>query len=115
MHSALMELGLPFTADAIAESSVSEKNGELDIVTTKMGKLALKEDELQKALKQISSRPLRIKIRVDEKMQAAAPLPSESEPQEDDTTKRALANPEVQRFRELFPGSTVRTVRNLKE
>jgi hypothetical protein len=109
-----MELGMPFTADAIANSAVSEANGELEIVTTKLDKMALREDELQKAIKQISSRPFRIKIRVDEKMQAAAPLPSASEPQEDDTTKRALANPEVQRFRDVFDGKIYK-VRNLKE
>jgi len=33
---------------------------------------------------------------------------------EDEVTERALAHPEVQRFRELF-GGEVRTVRNLKE
>jgi DNA polymerase-3 subunit gamma/tau len=114
LHSALMELGMPFTADAIANSAVSEANGELEIVTTKLDKMALREDELQKAIKQISSRPFRIKIRVDEKMQAAAPLPSASEAQEDDTTKRALANPEVQRFRDVFDGKIYK-VRNLKE
>jgi hypothetical protein len=35
-------------------------------------------------------------------------------PTEDDATGRALANPEVQRFREVF-GGEVRKVRNLKE
>jgi hypothetical protein len=29
--------------------------------------------------------------------------------------RRALDNPEVQRAQELFPGSTVRSVRDLKE
>jgi len=33
---------------------------------------------------------------------------------DDEVTERALAHPEVQRFRELF-GGEVRTVRNLKE
>jgi hypothetical protein len=34
--------------------------------------------------------------------------------QEDDVSRRALANPEVQSFRDLF-GGEIRTVRNLKE
>ena len=34
---------------------------------------------------------------------------------EDEVTVRALAHPEVQRFQQMFPGSMVRTVRNLKE
>jgi hypothetical protein len=33
---------------------------------------------------------------------------------EDEVTTRALANPEVQRFREVF-GGEIRKVRNLKE
>ena len=33
---------------------------------------------------------------------------------EDEATSRALANPEVQRFREVF-GGEIRKVRNLKE
>jgi hypothetical protein len=34
---------------------------------------------------------------------------------DDATAERALGHPEVQRFQELFPGSQVRTVRNLRE
>ena len=44
---------------------------------------------------------------------ATAP-PPELPPMEDDAAGRALANPEVQRFREVF-GGEVRKVRNLKE
>ena len=36
------------------------------------------------------------------------------DPNNAEVTERALAHPEVQRFRELF-GGEVRTVRNLKE
>jgi hypothetical protein len=39
----------------------------------------------------------------------AAPTPEENEAME-----RALANPDVQRFQELFPGSQVRRVDDLK-
>ena len=45
---------------------------------------------------------------------AAAPLPKPAAEGEDEVTGRALANPEVQRFREVF-GGEVRKVRNLKE
>jgi hypothetical protein len=34
---------------------------------------------------------------------------------EEETTQRALAHPDVQRFQELFPDAQVRAVRNLKE
>jgi hypothetical protein len=44
----------------------------------------------------------------------AAPLPPAAGNGEDEVTARALANPEVQRFREVF-GGEIRKVRNLKE
>ena len=40
--------------------------------------------------------------------------PIDRKVKEDDTKRRALENPEVQRFREVF-GGEVRNVRNLKE
>ena len=43
LHAALMELGMPFTADAIESSRVAEVNGELQITTTKANKLALRD------------------------------------------------------------------------
>ena len=64
-------------------------------------------------MRQIVGKPLKIKITIAEvaaqERVAAAPAA-----QEDDVSRRALANPEVQRFRDLF-GGEVRTVRNLKE
>ena len=45
---------------------------------------------------------------------AALPATPPAASQADDTTSRALANPEVRRFREVF-GGEVRRVRNLKE
>src|SRR6185369_11171516 len=41
LHTALMELGLPFTADALENSRVAEVNGELQITTTRANKLAM--------------------------------------------------------------------------
>jgi DNA polymerase III subunit gamma/tau len=121
LHAALMELGMAFTADAVENSRVVEGNGELQFITTKSNRLALREDDLQKAVSKISSRPMRIKVVMDES--GAAPggaSPSGSEPlqppaaTEDEVTARALANPEVRRFREVF-GGEIRKVRNLKE
>ncbi len=46
---------------------------------------------------------------------AAAAIAAAVQGGEDDHAQRALANPEVQKFQELFPGSEVRDVRDLKE
>lgn len=119
LHTALMELGMPFTADAVENSKVVEVSGELQFVTSPAYKLALRPDDLTKALKQISSRPYRIKVTVGDTGPKAAPLTAlpataAAPPTDDEATSRALSNPEVQRFREVF-GGEIRKVRNLKE
>jgi DNA polymerase-3 subunit gamma/tau len=113
LHAALVELGMQFTADAVENSRVVESAGELQFFTTPIYKLALRPDDLNKALKQISSRPLRIKVTVGDVGVQAPAVPAASAT-EDEATSRALANPEVQRFRDVF-GGEVRKVRNLKE
>jgi DNA polymerase-3 subunit gamma/tau len=119
LHSALMELGLPFTADAIENARVAETGGEIQIVTTKAYSLALRLEDLNKAVKHISSRPMRIKVLIGEAgsetaTPIAAPAAKAPSAAEDEAATRALANPEVQRFREVF-GGEIRKVRNLKE
>jgi DNA polymerase-3 subunit gamma/tau len=118
LHAALMELGMPFTADAIENARVVEANNELQITTTKAYSLALKPDDLQKAIAQISPRPMRIRVIIGEPGGEAAPIAPPAakagSSEEDEAASRALANPEVQRFREVF-GGEIRKIRNLKE
>jgi hypothetical protein len=68
------------------------------------------------ALKQVGQPALRFKVVFGDVKAAPAPVhkPASQAAQEDEVTGRALAHPEVQKFRELF-GGEVRTVRNLKE
>jgi hypothetical protein len=67
-------------------------------------------------VKDVFGRPLRVNIVIGDVSPQASPIsaaPAPAEP-EGDVASRALANPEVQRFREVF-GGEVRKVRNLKE
>jgi hypothetical protein len=111
-----MELGMEFTADAIEHSEVVEANGELRFTTPREFSIAMKEADINQAVRQIIGKPLKIKVTIGEVAAqsqdkvAAAPAAQ----QEDDVSRRALANPEVRNFRDLF-GGEVRTVRNLKE
>jgi DNA polymerase-3 subunit gamma/tau len=114
LHTALMELGMPFTADAVENSSIVEANGELQVTTTKAYKMSLREDDLRKGVAQVTTKPLRIRIIIGDVAQSAAPIAPPSSAREDDATRRALANPEVQRFQEVFEGKIYK-VRNLKE
>jgi DNA polymerase III subunit gamma/tau len=115
LHATLMELGMVFTADAIEHSEIVEANGELRFTTPREFSIAMKEADINQAVRQIIGKPLKIKVTIgdvaaqNQEKVAAAPAA-----QEDDLSRRALANPEVQSFRELF-GGEVRTVRNLKE
>ncbi len=116
LHRALGELGMTFTADAVEHCDVREGNGELVFTTPPGSMLSMATGDLAQALKQIGSRPMKLKFVTGDVAAAAAPLESklESKKQEDEVAERALANPEVQRFKELF-GGEVRGVRNLKE
>jgi len=117
LHAAMVEQKLMYSADAIAQSEVALVNNELQITTSKQFQLDLGREEVLAALKHLGYPALRFKVIFGEVKAAAAPVskPAQSTTlKEDEVTERALAHPEVQRFRELF-GGEVRTVRNLKE
>jgi hypothetical protein len=110
-------------ADAVEHSGIEESSNELVITTPKMYVAYLKQAGFEAAVLKVLGRAVRITIKVEEPGAAApgsaAPvgqtLSSANAPQGDETAQRALANPEVQRFQEMFPESQVRTVRNLRE
>lgn len=111
LHAALMELGMTFTADAVEHSTVVESGGELQFTTPKDFSLSMTAEDINKAVRQIAGKPLKIKIAIADVAVSQAPA---LEVKDDEVTERALANAEVQRFREVF-GGDVRKIRNLKE
>jgi DNA polymerase III subunit gamma/tau len=112
LHSALLEAGLQFTADAVEHSEVNESNGELQFVTPEEFSLALNEKDILKVVQKVAGRPMRIKITLGTPKASTASRPA---PPPDDVSERALGHPEVRRFQEMFPDAQVRVVRNLKE
>jgi len=118
LHAALMELGMAFTADAVEASQVTEVNNELRFVTSKAYSLALRPQELDQAIRRIAGRPMTVKVTIGEAAPATpiAPVAAApgAAPAAADASSRALENPEVKRFREVF-GGEIRTIRNLKE
>jgi DNA polymerase-3 subunit gamma/tau len=113
LQDAMREKGLTFSADAIAQAEVALVNNELQITAPKQFQLDLGRDEIQTALKHLGFPALRFKVNFGEAKVAPAPVQPVAA-RADEVTERALAHPDVQRFRELF-GGEVRTVRNLKE
>ncbi len=110
---------MPFTADALEHSEVTEADGEVRFVTPEEFRLGMNEKDIQKAVQQVAGRPMRISIKFGNTgMQGQASQGQAARPIEkklDDVSERALSHPEVRRFQELFPDSQVRAVRNLKE
>ncbi len=106
-------LGLTFTADAIARGEVEAKGNELTVKLPAEFQLMANADELQKAIKHQGLGPVRFKFTFGAVAAAVAEIRRQPAAEEE-VTPRALAHPEVQRFRELF-GGEVRGIRNLKE
>jgi DNA polymerase-3 subunit gamma/tau len=116
--AALRELGMAFTADAVEHATLTESGNLLQFSAPAEFELAMRPADVQKALDHLNAGKKRIKISTAEAPPPAAPSAAPAaaaRPDEDETMRRALAHPEVQRFREVFPGAEVRVARNLKE
>ena len=113
LHAALMEAKQMHVADAVEHSEIVESANELIVTTPKMYILYLKQPDFESAVRRVLEKPVRITIRTGEV--TASAIPAAAAPREDEVRERALSNPEVRRFQEEFPGSQVRTVRNLRE
>lgn len=110
----LRDNNLTMIADAVEESQLRESPSEWQFTASRAYALAFKDAALKAAVEKIAGRALRISYVPNESAVAAAPKASAVD-ESDEATRRALENPEVRSFQELFPGSQVRTVRNLKE
>jgi len=115
LHAALRAAGHTFLADAVEHSRVTVTESELILETLREFSLTLKDKDKRLAgiVKELAGRPLKISVRIVEP--AATPAAADPKDNEDETVRRALSHPEVERFRQLFPDSQVRAVRNLKE
>jgi DNA polymerase III subunit gamma/tau len=110
LHEAAAELGMPTTADAIEHSEVAESSGKLMFVTHEDYRLFMNEKDILKVVQKVAGRAMRFEITFGTPQAEATPL----EKKTDDVSERALADPVVRRFQEVFPDAQVRTVRNLK-
>jgi DNA polymerase-3 subunit gamma/tau len=126
LHSYLQEKGLTHLADAVENARIAVSGADLNVTAPKSYALYFNDRAMADAAKEVFGRPLRVKFAADDAGAPAAPGgapgPGGSPPgaplaaghSEDEVTSRALANPEVRRFREVF-GGEIRKVRNLKE
>jgi DNA polymerase III subunit gamma/tau len=117
----LREKGLEHLADAVENARIGVNSGDLEVAVSKSYNIYFRDRVFEEAVREVFGRPLRIKVSA---LEAAGPgaepaagnTGTKAAPRnEDETTARALAHPEVQHFREVFGGSEIRVVRNLKE
>jgi hypothetical protein len=108
---------MPFTADALEHSQITEDGDSLTVITPKAFSLAMTEADMRKAAQHALGKPIRVKITIGQPVLTDAPaVPKAKAPVGDEeVSQRALSHPDVQRFQELFPDAQVRAVRNLKE
>ncbi|MCS6952280.1 MAG: DNA polymerase III subunit gamma/tau [Bryobacterales bacterium] len=115
LASALRELGLAYTADAVEHSTVTENPGRLSFVTPREYRLSMREAEIRKALAKLGRPELQVHIQFSANAETSGTdAPAETPSADEELTRRALEDPEVKRFRETF-GGQVRAVRNLKQ
>jgi DNA polymerase III subunit gamma/tau len=115
LHAHLVRQGLTHLADAVENSRITVTADELRIVTAKSYALYFRDPKFLEVVREVFGRPLKPQVTLSDDMGAALPPSNPDTPIQDDVTERALANPEVRRFQEAFPGSKVYKVRNLKE
>jgi hypothetical protein len=107
---------LKFLLDAAEHSELNEAPGEVRFTAPKEFGMAVRSAEMREAVARAAGRPLKVVFQASESaaIPVEAPAPS-SPPGDDDITREALAHPDVQNFQRTFPGSQVRTVRNLRD
>jgi len=94
---------------------VAVSGSELQVTAPKSYTLYFNDRVFAEAVREVFGRALNVRVITGDPGAAeGAPLAAPASAREDDATSRALKNPEVQRFREVF-GGEVRKVRNLKE
>ncbi|HEY6341718.1 MAG TPA: DNA polymerase III subunit gamma/tau [Bryobacteraceae bacterium] len=125
IHTALMDAGKTHVADAVGHSEVTESAAEVLFAAPKMYQPYLKGGDFEEVVRRVVGRQVKIAVKAADgavppsASPAAAASPARqggvSEGSGDEIATRALAHPEVQKFQELFPGSQVRKIRDLRE
>jgi hypothetical protein len=115
LHAHLSEKGMTHLADAVENASLAVSGSDLKVTAPKSYLLYFSDKGFAEAVRAVFGRALNVKVITGEPAgRDAPPLAQTSPAREDEASSRALNNPEVQRFREVF-GGEVRKIRNLKE
>ena len=105
--------------DAVEHAVFIESAVECKLTAPKEFGLALRSSDIRDAVQKLLGRAVKITFTAagsaPDAAAAAPPPEPEPAPGENAEAREALEHPEVQRFQEMFPGSHVRNVRNLRD
>lgn len=111
----LLEAGKKMSADAVDHADVREGPEGVTFTAPKEFAFSLKSGDVQKAVAALVGRPVKVTVETSSSdTPPAAARASAKAADTDPATQRALANPEVKRFQEMFPDSQVRRVEDLQ-
>lgn len=109
----LLEQKKKFSADAVAGARLEETAGGLKFHAPREFVRPLQSKDIAQSVQAVMGRMPKIEVVQDDTVVEAKAAPKQQDDQV--VLERALANPEVQRYRDLFPDSKVRGVRDLSE
>ncbi len=109
----LVESGKKQSAAAVEHAEIREAPEGITFSAPREFMLSLRSPDVQRAVAQVMGKPDKITIESGEGTGAAKPV--ENKAGTDEAMERALANTEVKRFQELFPGSNIKNVQDLKD
>jgi DNA polymerase III subunit gamma/tau len=120
IQSAFLEARKTHVADAVGHSEVTESSAEVLFAAPKMYQPYLKGGDFEEIVRRVVGRRVKIAVKtadapVPQSVAQSAPAAAAPTQTGDEISARALAHPEVQKFQELFPGSQVRKIRDLRE
>jgi len=117
LAAALEAMSASISAHAVEESEVRESANTVEFIAPRSAALGLRSPDVARALEKLLGRPVKVVVTVSNGGESGAPPAdaSASSAPAGAAAARALEHPAVKRFRELFPQSEVRDVRNLRE
>ena len=102
-----------FSADAVQHAQVEESSGVIKFLAPREFVRPLQSRDIAAALNAVLGRMVRVEVVQDDSIIEAKAVASRPAEEDEATRERALSNPEVQRYRELFKDAKVHSVRNL--
>jgi len=110
-----LETKQAFIADALDHADLKESPTELLFTVPREYLMNLQGREFESAVKQVFGKPIKITVKAGEAGRTSQTAPAAPKQDQSEAATRAMAHPEVQRFKEMFPDSQVRAVRDLRD